>query len=205
MDSAKRSAAATQERILLTARTLFSEQGFAAVSVRDIAKAAGVTHPLVHRYFGSKEELISAVLAKEVERIAAGGGQRTATPEETIETVERSLRFGFTPQARDSYMLILRSQIDGFAPESLLDGASTSMRLIADSFSEHNQLPEGTIYDPRVISAMFVAMMFGLVATTPWIMSGVGLEDMSEDEFHAEVTDFMMNMLRRGAEAAFKK
>lgn len=203
MDSAKRSAAATQERILTTARSLFSEQGFAAVSVRDVAKAAGVTHPLVHRYFGSKEELVSAVVLREVERIAAGGGKQTATPEEAIETIHRSLQFGFTDQGRDSYMLLLRSQIDGLSPERLLNGVTPSMRLITDCLVENNKA-EGVVFDPRVISAMFVATMFGLVATTPWVMCGTGLDDMSEDEFHEQVIDFLMNMLRRGAEAAYR-
>jgi len=41
---------------------LFAERGPSAVSVRQIAEAAGVNHGLVHHYFGSKDGLITAVL-----------------------------------------------------------------------------------------------------------------------------------------------
>ncbi len=40
------------------ARRLFAEHAIRAVSVRDVAKEAGVTHGLVHHYFGTKEQLI---------------------------------------------------------------------------------------------------------------------------------------------------
>lgn len=47
----------TRERILARARQTFAEKGFAAASVRSIATSAGVDQALVHRYFGTKQEL----------------------------------------------------------------------------------------------------------------------------------------------------
>ena len=41
---------------------LFSQHGPANVSVRQVAKAAGVNHGLVHRHFGSKDGLLKAVV-----------------------------------------------------------------------------------------------------------------------------------------------
>ena len=32
----------------------------------DIAAAAGVTHALVHRYFGTKEEMVAEILRREI-------------------------------------------------------------------------------------------------------------------------------------------
>lgn len=50
-----------RERQILTAGTaLFSERGFAAVSMDDVATAAGITKPLIYSYFGSKEGLFAA-------------------------------------------------------------------------------------------------------------------------------------------------
>ena len=50
--------------MLDAARELFAERSFAAVSVRDIAERAGVSHALVHRYLGSKDDVYRAVLAR---------------------------------------------------------------------------------------------------------------------------------------------
>ncbi|MGD8385041.1 MAG: TetR/AcrR family transcriptional regulator [Lysobacterales bacterium] len=47
--------------ILAIAERMFAEQGYAAVSIRQIAEAAGVNPALVHYYFGSKHALLQAV------------------------------------------------------------------------------------------------------------------------------------------------
>ena len=44
--------------ILDTAEALFAQNGFASVSVRDIAGRVGVTPAMVHYYFGSKKALL---------------------------------------------------------------------------------------------------------------------------------------------------
>jgi AcrR family transcriptional regulator len=54
-------AAATRDRIVDTALRLFSERGTAAVSVRELADAAGVTVPGLYYHFASKAEVIREV------------------------------------------------------------------------------------------------------------------------------------------------
>lgn len=58
----KRDSAATREALLAAATELFTSRGFDRTSVRDIAAKAEVNQALVFRYFGSKEELLGAVL-----------------------------------------------------------------------------------------------------------------------------------------------
>lgn len=53
----------TRHAILKAAEDLFVEQGFAATSMANIAKHAGVTKSLIHHHFGSKRELWDAVKA----------------------------------------------------------------------------------------------------------------------------------------------
>lgn len=55
--------AATKERILEAARTLFSENGFDRTTIRLVA-ARAVIHPsLVMRYFGTKEDLFASAVS----------------------------------------------------------------------------------------------------------------------------------------------
>jgi AcrR family transcriptional regulator len=44
------------------ALSLFAERGFRATTIADIADATGTAHGLVYHYFGSKDELLAAVL-----------------------------------------------------------------------------------------------------------------------------------------------
>lgn len=52
---------ATRAAVLAAAERLFAERGFANTSLRDISGASGVSHPLIHHHFGSKEDLYQAV------------------------------------------------------------------------------------------------------------------------------------------------
>lgn len=47
----------TRERVLQAARRLFGERGYAAVTIREVAAAAGVSPALVMKVAGSKEQL----------------------------------------------------------------------------------------------------------------------------------------------------
>lgn len=60
-----------RSQILAQALALFSERGYDAVGVQDIALAAGVTKPTLYHYFGSKRGLLDAVLAEHFGRLDA--------------------------------------------------------------------------------------------------------------------------------------
>ncbi|WP_410672882.1 TetR family transcriptional regulator [Amycolatopsis sp. cmx-4-68] len=60
----RRDSAATRRALLDAAAELFAERGFDRTTVRDIAKLAGVNQSLLFRYFGSKEALFEAVIAR---------------------------------------------------------------------------------------------------------------------------------------------
>ncbi len=47
-----------RSRILDAAESLFAVRGYAATSVREIVRTAGVTNPMLYYYFGSKEDLL---------------------------------------------------------------------------------------------------------------------------------------------------
>lgn len=70
-----------RETILHGAASAFAEQGYAATSMEDVAKAAGITKLIVYRHFDSKQALYEAVLEQVAERLreefmAARGDRR---------------------------------------------------------------------------------------------------------------------------------
>lgn len=55
---------ASEEKILDAGLQLFGSKGFYNTSVRDIAKAAGISVGLIYNYFKSKEELLKVLLSR---------------------------------------------------------------------------------------------------------------------------------------------
>jgi AcrR family transcriptional regulator len=62
----------TRVRLLDAAERLFATGGLDAVSVRDITEAAGANTAAIHYHFGSKQDLMAAIVERRAERI----GQR---------------------------------------------------------------------------------------------------------------------------------
>ncbi len=61
----------TKRHVIDAAERLFSELGFAGTSIRDIAVASGVSHPLIQHHFATKEGLYHAVLRRCGEEFSA--------------------------------------------------------------------------------------------------------------------------------------
>ncbi len=55
-----------KDRILESAIKLFSEKGFDATSVDEIAKNADINKAMIYYYFSSKEELLSSIIRKSI-------------------------------------------------------------------------------------------------------------------------------------------
>lgn len=61
-----------QTSLLNSAELLFAENGYAATSVRSVADRAGVNPALVHYYFGTKHDLLMAVIDRALQPLADG-------------------------------------------------------------------------------------------------------------------------------------
>ena len=77
------------------ARRLFAECDIGSVGIRDIASAAGVSHGLVQRYCGTREQMIAQIVRQEVERfsVSAPTVPTRASPDE-FEDLRELLKAG---------------------------------------------------------------------------------------------------------------
>jgi AcrR family transcriptional regulator len=107
--SGKRSAEATRQKILAAAITRFARASYEEVKLRDIAADAGIDAALVHRSFGSKDQLFAAVIAaaspsdllsSDREGLCTAFSRRGSAPrqDECLQIFVRSLT---SPLARD--------------------------------------------------------------------------------------------------------
>ena len=62
----------TDDRALEAAARLFREQGYAATSLRDIARAAGMLPGSLHYRHPTKEDILSALMERAIDRLIEG-------------------------------------------------------------------------------------------------------------------------------------
>ena len=142
-------------RIRDAALRLFAERGIEGASVRDIAKAAGVSGGLVRHHFGSKEGLRDACDAYALDRLmrikeqAVLDGQ-LANP-------------GFLPATHPTILLIYR-----YFARAMVDGSRAAAAMFDDMvelaeqwLGQHHPVQSD---DPRAYAAVLVAMQTGLLA-----------------------------------------
>lgn len=85
MTSAKKANGhSTRQRILTAAVGLFSKNGFAGTSMRELCEAAGVTKPALYHYFATKEDLFRRIVEEALHEYAEGM-RRAAEPEGAAE------------------------------------------------------------------------------------------------------------------------
>lgn len=102
-----------KEYILEKAEALFSEKGFDATSVRDIAKAAGINIAMISYYFGSKEKLMEELFKMRMS-VGLASVKEIAENKElsTIEKIEKALN-GYIDRVKHNksfYKVILAEQ-----------------------------------------------------------------------------------------------
>ena len=151
----------TRQRILTAARRVFCRQSFAGASLRTIAAEAGVRHPLVVHYFGSKAALfgaVSAAIQKEIlddhprffQRLQAlNADQRPRFYLEGI--IRQALR------QPDAYRVILLNAVEASRPDRPMTGLDRMIQI-------HEQvlgLISEVVLDraPREETAMFLLVL----------------------------------------------
>jgi AcrR family transcriptional regulator len=81
----------TRAKVMAAARALFAERGYEPATIRDIAKGAGMSTGAVFANFQDKAELFDAVLAEDMERVAAALGEALAAPGDTATRLQAGL------------------------------------------------------------------------------------------------------------------
>ena len=95
----RRGREATAAAILSAAEQLFAKRGYNAVTVRDIAHRAGVSHALVHQYIGTKADVFRSVLARNEGLILAAAPDNT----DVLESVALMARQALTLTGRAAF------------------------------------------------------------------------------------------------------
>ncbi len=184
-----------RERILGVAERLFAERGYSNVSVRDIAAEAGVTHPLIYHHWGSKEELLAAVVARSQGRVRARL-EAAGAVDAAVVAADETLRHN-----RHYVLTLTRALLDGMPPSSWpggFPGVEAALALLLDEARAHGE--DET--DARLRLACVVAMLDGWVLLEDQLLEMVGLTGDDRGRGRAEFLAAVRRVLARGPEEA---
>jgi len=170
-------------RIRDAALRLFAERGLDGATIRDIARAAGVSGGLVRHHFGSKDDLRAACDSYALDQLMRIKEQ--AVLEGQLANP------GFMSAAHPTVLLTLR-----YLARSLVDGSPAA----AAVFDEMVELGEawldqhhpGQIPDPRGYSAVLVAMQSGLFMMHSQLSRWLGA-DIFTPEGHLRLTTALID------------
>ena len=197
MQARRGSAAETKSAILEAARRLFAEQDIASVSIRDIASAAGVSHGLVQRYFGSREQMLEAIVRQEVAAYHTTALPLPAADEHDWQQLREVLKAGW-PHFQNFAVVVARAEMAGLSPERMLDPdtATPAARLAATITALRGDTSSESEAEARLASAYVTAALFAFATMGPWLMASVGLEDMDEASMVDTIIDSSVILIR---------
>jgi AcrR family transcriptional regulator len=179
--------------LIAAAATLYAGSSSSAVTVRKIAAEAGVNPSLVSRYFGSKDNLVRAVVERSQLRIAA----RAIHMDDARAGIGRVL---MSLLAEKEFVAILaRACLDDTLSE--LPTGYHAMRGLLERLIVEAQGANADAVDPRIVVACLASMGLGYGLFGEFIRRGAQLEDWSDDEIEAglvEVARRVVDMAHEG-------
>ena len=187
---------ATTVAILDAAEELFTMRGYTAVTVRDIADHAGISHPLVHQYVGSKADVLSAVLSRNERRLVSTAPNNP----DLLESTRLILRNGLEQAARAHARLLMQSALDDVPYEESGGRFAAIERLIAlaqrvAAAASPAERAEKDL-DPRLVVACVGSLFLGWVSGESWMRPAAGLTEMDDAELADGLERVLLGILR---------
>jgi AcrR family transcriptional regulator len=132
--------------------------GLAALSLRDLARHAGITTPTVYAYFDSKNDIFDAMFGEAAESFAVNKGEladRGDTYENLAADARSFIEFCVSDVAR--YQLLFQHSVPGFTPSP--ESYAPAVRALELT---REQLARYGIRDPRHVD-VWTALLTGIV------------------------------------------
>lgn len=157
-----------RQQLLEAAVKVFTDRGFAATKIADIAAAAGISHGLVYHYFASKEEIYAALVdlamgaaLQTTEGALAGSGP----PWERIAAMIRAMVMG-AQYAPEYYALVNQAMTVSAVPAHIREKAwydgERCRRAIEKLLAEGQAAGEVAPGDVERMTVMIYAFVQGL-------------------------------------------
>jgi len=178
-------------RILREARLLFTAQGYAAVSMQQIADAAAVNKATLYHHFRDKEDLFLSVMVHEFHRLATGVGAVIAEGGSLRDQLRRVAEHIFASRQSDFGRLAadLRDNVSGQRRTELMGRCAPPWEQISLAVERAAATGEVRQVDADLVARLFFAM----VGSQIW-WSNIGTHyPEADDQLAATIADLVLD------------
>jgi AcrR family transcriptional regulator len=198
---ARRSAEVARREILDAAERQLQTAGPASIRLQDLAREIGVSHPTILHHFGSREELVKAVVDRSLEQlsqtvVAALANYQEGDAASLIDLVFATL--GDRGHARLMAWLLLSGDIDPSGPPYLEQAARVCHGMREADHAERGLAPPR--YDDTVNVLLLAALAaFADGVAGPEMRRSAGLTDdlPTRRAFRGWLADRLVELLER--------
>jgi len=161
--------------VVEAATEMFSRYGYGTVSLRQVAAAAGVNPGLVHRYIGSKDDVLRAVFAKFAYELEEGPDAVTGPPlspgtERLVHTQQR---------------IVAHLTLEGY-DISRFQTQSPVVDMILDAIRGHRPVEDR---EARIRTLQILALGLGWRLFESFLVSATGLDAADRDDIQAAIRE----------------
>ena len=186
-----------RQLVLDAAAELFMAQGYGAVSMDAIARAAGVSKATLYAHFTSKDRLFATIIGEACRDIAGAAiqpGNETDLRAVLIQFAGRLLRFLLEDRALAIHRVVVAESLR--FPElgrAFYDNGPGQFRqAFGEWLASQSAAGHLSVADPSIAADQFI----GLMRSGLYLRATLGLERPSETEIDATVTALVDTFLR---------
>jgi AcrR family transcriptional regulator len=151
--------------IVRAAIGVFSEKSLREASLRDIAEAAGISHPTIYRYFEDKQSLFVEAFAQGAEELIdrLESVLDSQPPESLLEALAETF-MGYLLEHEHYFTMMTQFMLDGSLSADSVARLNTSMKAFLDTLEKGVRLAGGA-GNPRYLAHSFFASLNGILIT----------------------------------------
>jgi AcrR family transcriptional regulator len=160
-----------EQQMLDAAHALFAQRGYAAVAMDDVARAVGVTKPLLYNYWGNKERLFLACMERSASALFDAVLTAVRGEDNPGAAARAGMRafFAFVEADRGAWRIVFDSTLpgDGVIAERVASERERITALVADAFLA--QIPDDRQAAARTeVEALSHAVLGAAEALARW-------------------------------------
>jgi AcrR family transcriptional regulator len=189
-------AAKRREQLLDCAATLFANHGYARATTAQLARAAGVTEPIIYRHFDSKRDLFIALIERTGQDTIREWEADLAGAEDPAERLRRLLGDNpmVKPGGRSAYRVILQAITEVDDP-LIQQALTTHIRKLHSFICDEVRRAQQAHKVTSRLSAELIAWLLIDIGLGYGVLSAWGIEGHGRDASGVHIREVIARLL----------